>query len=105
MEGQEVQLLLSEMDEIAEQLFRFPSRKLLQHYRLLTGKIMYLAEQKYHINRKFNWKRGGNTVMVTIEKTESLLDELEVILTREGERTRLYEVLEEIKGCVISLFL
>ncbi len=42
-------------------------------------------------------------MFIFIEKTEGALSELEEGLIREGERTRLLMLMEEIKGCLISL--
>jgi hypothetical protein len=44
-------------------------------------------------------------VYITIEKTEALLDEIEGVLTKAGERSLLSKLLDEVKGCLISLMI
>ena len=46
---------------------------------------------------------GDRNFFVVVEKTDSLLSELETVLAREGERARMHQILEEIKGCLFSL--
>ena len=49
------------------------------------------------------WRRGDKNFFVIVEKTDSMLDELESVFAREGERTRMLQLMEEIKGCLFSL--
>jgi hypothetical protein len=42
-------------------------------------------------------------MFVLIERTESALDELEELILREGDRARVLDLMEEIKGCLISI--
>ena len=45
---------------------------------------------------------GGSTY-VTIERVESAMAELEEVFRQESGRTRALQLMEEIKGCLISL--
>jgi hypothetical protein len=46
---------------------------------------------------------GDRNFFVIVERTDSLLGELEAAFTREGERVRTHRIMEEIKGCLFSL--
>ena len=51
------------------------------------------------------WRRTDRNLYVTVEKVDSALIELEEIFLREGERTKMLKLMEEIKGCLLSILL
>ncbi|MBP8785104.1 MAG: DUF327 family protein, partial [Synergistaceae bacterium] len=82
---------------------RFPTMTLLVQYRSLVRQLLDRARQNMQNRREFKWRRTERAMFIFIEKTEGALSELEEGLIREGERTRLLMLMEEIKGCLISL--
>ena len=55
------------------------------------------------IRREFKWRRTERSMFVTLERTEEALEEMDEALLKVGDRTRLLSLMEEIKGCLISL--
>lgn len=105
MQMLELRELLDEVDEVSRQLFRFPSPGLMARYRALVGQLLLRAEKGLRVRKDLRWRRTDRTTYVVIERAERAIAEIEEVLSREGERTRLLELLEEVKGCLISLFL
>ncbi|HOO63143.1 MAG TPA: DUF327 domain-containing protein [Synergistaceae bacterium] len=101
----EVEVLLQEVDNLSRHLFLFPSKTLLGKYREAVQLVLYKAEERMKLRKDYKWRRTNRSVYVTIEKTEKLLEEIEVVLTRAGERNRLSRLLDEVKGCLISLMI
>jgi uncharacterized protein YaaR (DUF327 family) len=99
----EAHLLIAELDDIGAQLSRFPTSVLLGRYRDLVRMVLERMRSGMHIKREFKWRRTERSMFLTIERTEDALEELEEALTKEGGRTRLLLLMEEIKGCLISL--
>ena len=99
----EVRLLIDELDEIGAQLSRFPTGTLLARYRELVGMLLGRARGNVRVRRDFKWRRTERSMFVVIERVEEALLELDEILVREGDRTRMLSLMEEIKGCLISL--
>ncbi len=101
----EIRALLEEMESIGKQLFRFPSAELLARYRSTVGALLRYVEQGLRLRKDFRWRRTDRSSFVLIERAERALVEIESVLVREGERTRLLDLLNEVKGCLISLLL
>ncbi len=101
----EIRALLEEMDALGKQLFRFPSAELLLRYRATVGALLRYVEQGLRLRKDFRWRRTDRSSFVLIERAERALGEIESVLVREGERTRLLDLLNEVKGCLISLLL
>ena len=99
----ETRRLLDELNVLGSQLSRFPTMTLLVQYRSLVRQLLDRARQNMQNRREFKWRRTERAMFIFIEKTEGALSELEEGLIREGERTRLLMLMEEIKGCLISL--
>jgi Uncharacterized protein conserved in bacteria len=100
----EVRALLAELDDIGGQLSRHPSTALVGRYKELVRIVLEKARNGMKIRREFKWRRTERSMFVTIERTEDALVELDEALSREGDRTRLLSLVDEIKGCLISLF-
>lgn len=103
VEDMESRQLIDELEEIGAQLTRYPSTALVGRYRSLVATILDRVRGGMHVRREFKWRRTERSMLITIEKTEGLLDELEEALFREGDRMRSLELIDEIKGCLISL--
>lgn len=101
----EIEILLQEVESLSRQLFCFPSKTLLAKYRESVQMVLYKAEEKLKLRKDYKWRRTNRSVYITIEKTEKFLDEIEAVLTRAGERNRLSKLLDEVKGCLISLMI
>lgn len=103
VEDLEVRQLLDELDAIGAQLSRFPAGALLAKYRELVMMALDRARNNMQIRREYKWKRTERAMYVIIERAEGALNEMDEALLREGERTRLLSLMDEIKGCLISL--
>jgi uncharacterized protein YaaR (DUF327 family) len=57
----------------------------------------------FSLRRDLKWRRTDRGTYVMVEKAESALSELEEVFRQEGGRTRALQLMEEIKGCLISL--
>ncbi|MGI6252976.1 MAG: DUF327 family protein [Aminivibrio sp.] len=105
LENAEIRELLARLDIIASRIGRFPAEGDLRLYRELVRELLRRAVGGLRIKRDMKWRRNDRNLFVTIEKTEAALEELEEIFSREGERTRVLQLMEEVKGCLISLLL
>jgi hypothetical protein len=101
----EIEVLLQEVDTLSRQLFLFPSKTLLAKYREAVCLLLFKAEERFKLRKDYKWRRTNRSVYITIEKTEALLDEIEAVLVKAGERSRLSKLLDEVKGCLISLMI
>ena len=99
----ELRLLIDELDNIGSQLSRFPTGTLLVRYRELVGLLLDKAKDNVRVRRDFKWRRTERSMFVVIERVEDALSELDEALARESDRTRMLSLMEEIKGCLISL--
>jgi uncharacterized protein YaaR (DUF327 family) len=105
LQSLEISALLEEVEAVGKQLFRYPSPQLLARYRRLVGDLLFRAEQGLQMKKDFRWRRANRATYVIIEKTENMLDQIEKVLAQEGERSKLLELMNEVKGCLISLFM
>jgi uncharacterized protein YaaR (DUF327 family) len=99
----EASQLIAELDEIGAQLSRFPTSVLLGKYRDLVRMVLERVKSGMRIKREFKWRRTERSMFLTIERTEEAMDELDAVLSREGDRMRMLSLMDEIKGCLISL--
>lgn len=99
----EVRRIIEEIDEVGSELTKFPTTALMSRYRGLVRAALEHVRAGMRINREFKWRRTERSMFITIEKTEGLLDELEEMLMREGDRAGSLSLVDEIKGCLISL--
>lgn len=101
----EVMSLLEELEELSDQLIRFPSQLLLSRYKGLVKTLLQMAVEGMRIKKELRWKRSERTLLLAVEKANSALDSLEKAILRESERVEILKLVEEIKGCLISLFM
>lgn len=97
----ETNRLLDELDAVADQLFRFPSDKVLNDYRQVVGKILGRAEEMMAVRMDYSVRAGS--ARIVIDRARRNLDELDRVLRREGSRTRVMGLTEDIRGCIVSL--
>lgn len=104
-EDLEVRALLDELDAIGGMLSRFSGGALLGRYKELVRMALERAKNNTRLRREYKWRRTERAMYVIIERAEGALGEMDEALLREGERTRLLSLIDEIKGCLISLLL
>ena len=105
MEESEIRVLLDRLDAIAAKLSVFPAERLISEYRLVLTELLRRAMKGFSLRRDLRWRKSDRTMFVTIERAEAAMEELEDAFRREGDRSRAIALLEEIKGCLISLLL
>ena len=103
VEDMEARQIVEELDEIGLQLTRFPTTALVRRYRELVGLALDKVKKGMYVRREFKWRRTERSMFITIERTEGLVEELEEVLLREGDRAKTLSLVDEIKGCLISL--
>ncbi len=99
----EIEALLRELDEVGSKLSRVPSTIVLSRYRELVKQLLDQALKGFLLRRDLRWRRTERRAFVVVEQTEEWLQELEDVLLRENERTKALRLMEDIKGCLISL--
>jgi uncharacterized protein YaaR (DUF327 family) len=99
----EAHQIIAELGDIGAQLSRFPAPALLMKYKNLVRLALERVKSGMRIKREFKWRRTERSMFLTIERTEDAITELEDALTKEGDRAKLLSLVEEIKGCLISL--
>jgi uncharacterized protein YaaR (DUF327 family) len=102
-EDMESRMLIDELESIGLRLSRFPTAALLSRYRELVRMALEKVRNGTRIKRDFKWRRTERAMFVVIARTEEALDEMDEALLREAGRTRMLSLMEEIKGCLISL--
>ena len=105
IENAEMRELLKQLDSVSYKLSMFPTEKMMYEYKCLVGELMRRGMSAYHLRKDLRWRRSDKNLYVTIEKIESDLNELDEVFQREGLRTRGFFLIEEIKGCLISLLI
>ena len=106
VDDMETRQLLAELDDLGAQLTRYPTSALISRYRELVRMVLQKVRNGMQIRRDFKWRRTERSMFITIERTEGLLDELTElgdVLGREADRTKMLSLIDEIKGCLISL--
>ena len=102
----ELQAIISELDAIGSAMSRYSTSALLQRYKELVRQALMRVKNGMRIKREFKWRRTERSMFMTIERTEEALseiEELESALERERERTQILSLMDEIKGCLLSL--
>ena len=99
----ELRELLDRLDAAASRLSLFPAERLLIEYRSIVKELLARVVKGFSLKRDLQWRRTTRSTYVTIEKTEAALAELEETFLQESGRTRALQLMEEIKGCLISL--
>ncbi len=105
MEETEIRALLERLDAVAARLSVFPAERLIAEYRSILTELLRRAMKGFSLRRDLRWRKSDRTMFVTIERAEAAMEELEAAFRREGGRSRAIDLLEEIKGCLISLLL
>jgi uncharacterized protein YaaR (DUF327 family) len=103
MEEMEVRELLERLDSVTAKLSHFPAERLLLEYKVILRELLARAMKGFSLRRDLRWRRTDRSTYVTVEKAESALSELEDVFRQESGRTRALQLMEEIKGCLISL--
>ncbi|EHM09929.1 hypothetical protein TheveDRAFT_0780 [Thermanaerovibrio velox DSM 12556] len=103
MEEVERARLIEEIRSLGDSLSKHPSVSVLQRYRHLIGLAIGMVRSTMALKRDYKWRRSERTLYVLIERTENALAELEAVLAGEGDRSRVLDLVEEIKGCLISI--
>lgn len=103
VEKVEMEGLLKELDKVASKLSRVPSTVLLGRYRELVSQILKEAMKGLRVKKDLKWRRMERKSFLVVEKTDALFKELEDVLFIESSRTRSLDLMEDIKGCLISL--
>lgn len=105
LEDAQTRELLEKLENLGRKMTQFPAESVLLQYRNLVKELLRRAIGGLRLRRDMKWRRNDRNLFVTVEKTESALEELESVFRREGERTLMLQLMEEVKGCLISLFL
>lgn len=99
----EVRELMERLDAISAKLSVFPAERLLFEYRGILKELLACAMKGFNLRRDLKWRRTDRSTYVIIEKAEAAMAELEEVFFQESGRTRTLQLMEEIKGCLISL--
>lgn len=105
MEESEIRVLLDRLDAVSARLSVFPAERLIAEYRSILTDLLRRAMKGFSLRRDLRWRKTDRKMFVTIERAEAAMEELEDAFRREGVRSRAIALLEEIKGCLISLLL
>ncbi len=105
MEAAELEDLLDQLYELSDKLSVFPGGKLIAEYRSVLNELLKRATKGLRIKRDMRWRKTDRKLYVTIERAEQAMDELEEAFLYEGNRTKALALMEEIKGCLISLLM
>jgi uncharacterized protein YaaR (DUF327 family) len=103
LEELEVRELLERLGYVTAKLSHFPAERLLLEYKVILRELLARAMKGFTLRRDLKWRRTDRSTYVMIEKAESALKELEDVFRQESGRTRTLQLMEEIKGCLISL--
>lgn len=105
MESTELEDLLDQLYDLSDRLTVFPGGRLIQEYRNVLTELLRRAAKGLRIKRDMRWRKTDRKLYVTIERAEKAMDELEEAFAYEGNRTKALALMEEIKGCLISLLM
>ena len=105
MESAELEDLLDQLYELSDRLSVFPGGRLIEEYRNVLNELLKRAVKGMRIKRDMRWRKTDRKMYVTIERAEKAMDELEEAFMYEGNRTKALALMEEIKGCLISLLM
>ena len=105
MESAELEDLLDQLYDLSDRLSVFPGGRLIEEYRNVLNELLKRAVKGMRIKRDMRWRKTDRKMYVTIERAEKAMDELEEAFMYEGNRTKALALMEEIKGCLISLLM
>lgn len=105
MESTELEELLDRLYELSDKLTVFPGGRLITEYRNVLHELLKRAAKGLRIKRDMRWRKTDRKMYVTIERAGQAMDELEEAFLYEGDRTKALALMEEIKGCLISLLM
>ncbi|MBR0257828.1 MAG: DUF327 family protein [Synergistaceae bacterium] len=105
MESSELEELLDRLYELSDRLSVFPGGRLIEEYRNVLHELLKRAAQGLRIKRDMRWRKTDRKMYVTIERAGKAMEELEEAFLFEGNRTKALALMEEIKGCLISLIM
>ncbi|MBR6901595.1 MAG: DUF327 family protein [Synergistaceae bacterium] len=105
MESTELEELLDQLYELSDRLSVFPGGRLIEEYRSVLHELLKRAAQGMRIKRDMRWRKTDRKMYITIERAEEAMEELEEAFLYEGNRTKALALMEEIKGCLISLLM
>ncbi len=105
MEATELEDLLDQLYELSDRLSVFPGSRLIEEYRSVLTELLRRAAQGLRIKRDMRWRKSDRKMYVTIERAQDAMEELEEAFKFEGNRTKALALMEEIKGCLISLLM
>ena len=105
MESTELEDLLDQLYELSDRLSVFPGGRLIEEYREVLHELLKRAAQGMRIKRDMRWRKTDRKMYITIERAEKAMEELEEAFLYEGNRTKALALMEEIKGCLISLLM
>ncbi len=105
MEASEIEALLDHLYDVSARLSVFPGAQLIAEYRAVLTQLLRRAAQGFRIKRDLRWRKTDRKMYVTIERAETAMEELEEAFLYEGDRTKALALMEEIKGCLISLLM
>ena len=103
VEDVETQRLISELDSVGSMLTQHPTTALMSRYRQLVGMALEKVKNASQLKREFKWKRTERAMYITIARTEEALEELDEAIMKEADRVKVLALIDEIKGCLISL--
>jgi len=102
---EEINEMLRELDDVGMMLSRFPSKDLINRYKSLVRRIVSMILENMRVKREFGFSSRSNKMFTLIEKAEKSVAELEEALEKEREKMAILNLIEEVKGCLISLLL
>ena len=105
MESTELEQLLDRLYELSDKLSVFPGGRLIEEYRNVLHELLKRAAQGLRIKRDMRWRKTDRKMYVTIERAGKAMEELEEAFKYEGDKTKALALMEEIKGCLISLLM
>ena len=71
----------------------------------MLTELLRRAAKGLRIKRDMRWRKTDRKMYITIERAEKAMNELEEAFIYEGNRTKALALMEEIKGCLISLLM
>lgn len=105
MESTELEALLDRLYDVSARLSVYPASRLIEEYRSVLTELLRRAMKGMRIKRDMRWRKTDRKMYVTIERAEKAMEELEEAFLYEGDRTKALALMEEIKGCLISLLM
>jgi len=101
----ELEELLDRLYDLSDRLTIYPGGRLISEYRSVLQELLKRASQGFRIKRDMRWRKTDRKMYITIERANNAMAELEEAFSCEGDKTRALLLLEEIKGCLISLLM